>query len=50
LQEMKGSIRVLCRIRPLLGHEVRGRKKEAVAIQFVNNHKVLVNNQGKNRE
>ncbi len=43
LQELKGNIRVLCRIRPILAHE-RGRKKEGgtAIVKVINQQKVFI--------
>eukprot|EP00347_Sterkiella_histriomuscorum_P018250 403346225 len=49
LQEIKGNIRVLCRVRPLLQHEYKGRKK-AQSLKIVNQHRLTVTNEQSTKE
>jgi kinesin family protein C1 len=46
LQELKGNIRVLCRIRPLMPHEAKASKKKLYyPLKIVNQHKILAINE-----
>lgn len=47
---MKGNIRVLCRVRPMLSHETKFKKKANMPIKKMNTQRMIIGNESGTKE